>query len=125
MLKAGDALLLPKPGQNTAHLWVLLTDSHPQKGDVLIVNLTTQRPHSDTTVILQPGDHRFVDHPTVVNYADARVVKSDLLESYVKLGTYLPQPALDLSVLRRIQDGLLSSAFTPNKIEKYFRAQMI
>ena len=118
---AGDTLLLPKPGQAVAHLWVLLTNPDASTDEVLVVNLTTQRPHSDTTVILNSGDHPFVQHATVVNFSDARVVKAGLLTAFFSSGTYLPQAPVPATVLQQIQAGLLASPFTPNKCKDYFR----
>jgi hypothetical protein len=120
-MRAGDALLLSKPGQAVAHLWVLLTDPDAATDEVLVVNLTTQRPHSDTTVILNSGDHPFVRHATVVNYFDVRLVKAGLLTAFSNTGNYLPQASLSAPVLQRIQAGLLASSFTPNKFKDYFR----
>ena len=71
MLGLGDTVILPKPGHETEHLWALVTAVDPQNGEAVMVNLTTRRPHSDTTTVLQPGDHPFVDRPTVAFYADA------------------------------------------------------
>ena len=120
-MRAGDALLLPKPGQTVAHLWVLLTDRDAATDEVPVVNLTTQRPHSDTTVILNSGDHPFVQHATVVNFTVARLIKAGLLTAFAHTGAYLPQPPLSDAVLQRIQSGLLASLFTANKFKDYFR----
>jgi hypothetical protein len=54
MLALGDTVLLPKPGQDKPHLWVLVTAVSPQTGDAIIVNFTTERPHSDNE-----GTHLF------------------------------------------------------------------
>ena len=123
-MRAGDALLLPKPGQAVAHLWVLLTDPDVTTDEVLMVNLTTQRPHSDTTVILSSGDHPFVQHATVVNFTDARLGKAALLNTFIHTGTYLPQSPLSEVVLRRIQAGLLASRFTAEKFKDYLRNRL-
>jgi hypothetical protein len=120
-MRAGDSLLLPKPGQTVAHLWVLLTDPDAATDEVLMVNLTTQRPHSDTTVVLKPGDHPFVTHPTVVNFSDARLVKATVMQDYLSRGVYMRQAALSSAVLQRLQAGLLASPFTPNKFKDCFR----
>ena len=123
-MRAGDALLLPKPGQTVAHLWVLLTDRDAATDEVPVVNLTTQRPHSDTTVILNSGDHPFVQHATVVNFSDTRLTKASLMTAYAHTGAYLRQSALSDTVLKRIQAGLLASPFTANKFKDYFRKRL-
>ena len=120
MLALGDTVLLPKPGQDKPHLWVLLTAVNPETGDAIIVNLTTERPHSDKTVVVQPGEHRFVDRPTVVFYADARFVNLVLLDAAVQQGIATQHDALSPALLKRVQAGLLTSALTPTKIKTAF-----
>ncbi len=65
MAGLGDTIILPKPGAEKEHLWVVVTNPDPNTGEVIMVNLTTQRPHSDTTTVLLPGEHPFLDRPTV------------------------------------------------------------
>ena len=47
MLTIGDTVMLPKPGHEKEHLWALITAPDPESGDAVMVNLTTQRPHSE------------------------------------------------------------------------------
>jgi hypothetical protein len=119
MLGLGDTIILPKPGLEKEHLWVLVT-APDSNGTVIMVNLTTQRPHSDTTVILQPGEHPFIDRPTVVFYADARFVEAALLESCVSKGIGRNHSQIEKAVLQKIQNGLLISPLTPQKIKTAF-----
>ncbi len=66
-LKAGSCIFLEKPDKESiSHLWLLLTDPAGDPPKVLMVNLTTYREGVDTTVLLTPDDHSYVDHPTVV-----------------------------------------------------------
>jgi len=122
MLNLGDTVMLPKPGHEKEHLWALITAPDPQSGDAIMVNLTTQRPHSDTTTIIQPGEHSFVDRPTVVFYADARMVNVNRLEEGLRQGLVRQHAALSAELLQRIQNGLFVSRFTPDKIENAFKA---
>ena len=80
MAGLGDSFMLPKPGHDTEHVWVLITRPDPQTHEAIMVNVTTQRPHSDTTTILNDGEHPFVKRPSVIFYADARMVDVRLLE---------------------------------------------
>ena len=121
MLTLGDTVMLPKPGQEKEHLWALITAADPETGDAIMVNLTTQRQHSDTTTIIQPKEHPFVDRPTVVFYADARIVNVNTLEEGLRHGVCRQNAALSAELLRRIQDDLSVSRFTPAKIEKAFK----
>jgi hypothetical protein len=120
MLALGDTVLLPKPGQDQSHLWVLVTAMNPQTGEAIIVNFTTERPHSDRTVVIQPGEHRFVDRRTVVFYADARFAKLTLLDAAVNHGIAIQHDPLTPALLKRVQAGLLASTLTPTKIKTAF-----
>jgi hypothetical protein len=120
MLSLGDTVLLPKPGHDQSHLWALITAVHPQSGEVIIVNFTTQRPHSDTTTVLQAGEHRFVDRPTVVFYADARLASLAALDAALGRGIGKQRDPLNPALLKRVQDGLLRSPFTPAKVRTAF-----
>lgn len=121
MLTVGDTVMLPKPGHEKEHLWALITAPDPKSGDAVMVNLTTQRPHSDTTTIIHAGEHPFVDRPTVVFYADARMVDVKILEEGLRQGLLRQHAALSAEVLQRIQEGLFVSRFTPDKIETAFK----
>ena len=87
-----------------------------------MVSVTTQRPHSDTTTILHVGEHPFVQKPSVIFYADARMVDTRLLDAAVQRGAYHAHAAFQAAVIRKIQAGLLASAFTPKKIKTAYAA---
>lgn len=122
MAELGDSFMLPKPGQTTEHLWVLITKPHPQTWESIMVNVTTQRPHSDTTTLLQAGDHPFVQKPSVIFYADARIVDTRLLDKAWQNGTYQRHAVLEPTVLAKIQVGVAASPFTPKKIKAAYAA---
>ena len=117
MAGLGDSFMLPKPGQETEHLWVLITNPDPATHEAIMVNVTTQRPHSDTTTILNVGDQPFVQKPSVIFFADARLVDTRLLDAAVKRGAYNAHAAFQAGVMLKIQAGLLASMFTPKKIK--------
>lgn len=122
-LNIGDCLILEKPDRySISHLWLVITEPFGSPSRVIIVGLTTQRDGSDTTLVLTPGNHAFVRHPTVVFYADAREVEVNLLERLVALDTSrLHADPCSGDLLSRIRDGLLESSFTPRKIKNSFR----
>jgi hypothetical protein len=123
MANLGDSWMLPKPGQETEHLWVLITRPDPVTREGIMVNVTTQRPHSDTSTILNRGDHPFIQRPSVVLYADARSVDTRLLDQAIVSGAFRAHTAFSGPVLGRIQAGVQTSPFTPRKIkESYAKA---
>lgn len=122
MAGVGDSFMLPKPGQETEHLWVLITNPDPGRREAIMVNVTTQRPHSDTTTILKVGDHPFIQKPSVIFYADTRMVNTGLLDAAVTRGACQPHAQFQDTVLRRIQSGVIASPLTPKKIKIAFTA---
>lgn len=116
MAGLGDSFMLPKPGQETKHLWVLITNPDPATHEALMVNLTTQRPHSDTTTILNVGEHPFVQKPSVIFYADARLVDTRLLDAAVQRGGCGTHAPVAPPVMLRIQAGIVTSPLTPRRI---------
>jgi len=40
MAGLGDTIILPKPGAEKEHLWILVTNPDPQTGEAIMVNLT-------------------------------------------------------------------------------------
>lgn len=119
MLKAGQTLLLPKPGQTTPHLWVVVVAPDPASHETVLVNLTTLRSHSDNTVVLQPGDHPFVQHTTVVFFADARIVEAKAIAAALKSGIFQSHQDCSAPLLLRIQHGLFASPHTPQKVKTF------
>lgn len=122
MAALGDTFMLPKPGQETKHLWVLITNPNPATHEALMVNLTTQRPHSDRTTILQIGDHPFVQKPSVLFYADARLVDTRRLDDAVQRGACGTHAPFQRSIMTRIQAGVGASPLTPRKIKTAYAA---
>ena len=117
MAGLGDSFMLPKPGQETEHVWVLITNPDPASHEAIMVKVTTQRPHSDTTTILNVGDHPFVQKPSVIFYADARTVDTRLLDAAVQRGACHAHVAFQAAVILKIQAGLLASTLTPKRIK--------
>jgi hypothetical protein len=122
MAGLGDSFMLPKPGHETEHLWVLITQPDPGTHEAIMVSVTTQRPHSDTTTILDVGDHPFVRKASVIYYADARVVDTRLLDAAVQRGAFAAHAAFQAVVIARIQAGVAASPFTPRKIKIAYTA---
>jgi hypothetical protein len=122
MAGLGDSFMLPKPGQETEHLWVLITNPDPVTHDAIMVSVTTQRPHSDTTRILNVGDHPFLQKPSVIFYADTRIVNTDLLDAAVTRGACHAHVVFQAPVIRRIQSGVTASPLTPKKIKTAYAA---
>jgi hypothetical protein len=112
---------MPKVSGDIRHLWIVLTEPEGQPLEVVIVNLTKNKPLADTTCILSPGDHTFIKVETVVHYADARKVPAEPLHALTKLTSYDFHDDCSEELLERIQRGLLASKSTPKGIKAYCR----
>ena len=104
----------------TAHLWVVLT-TPDALGQVLLINFTTLRPHSDCTVVIQPGEHPYVVHATVAHFADARLTAAPSIEAAIASGLFRTHQDCSPDLLNRLLAGTLASPHTPEKIKRYLR----
>ena len=120
MLKRGDTLLVAKHPDATPHLWILVTDPDAN-GDVVIVNVTDFRNHSDQTIVLKEGDHPFIRKDSVVLYSDSQVVTVSSLMNALnsRLGICSQRECCSEQLLQRIRSGIFASDFTPNKIIEF------
>jgi len=117
----GDAIRFSSYGESTPHLYVVVTPPDGNPPQVVIVNLTSKRRHSDTTVVLRPTHHPFLDRETVVNFNKARIVRVETLMHRIEDGIAEAREAFSEDVLKVIQKGVLQSKRTPLHIQKYCR----
>jgi hypothetical protein len=101
------------------HLWIVITEPEPPGYECVIVNVTTQRKNSDSTVVLRRKDHPSIDHDSVVRFSDARIVDSRDLDGVFKAGRASARATCSLAVLQRIQQGVIDSIFSPKKIVSF------
>jgi hypothetical protein len=93
------------------------------KGDplqVIICNVTTRRPHSDPTTVLNVGDHSFIQHESVIYYARASMIRYTNVELVFRHGRSL-EP-LKPDVLARVQAGLIASPHTPDDMINFYES---
>src|SRR5437867_1530140 len=116
---SGRMLLLSEPPLHRPHLWIVLTDPDGSPPEVVAVMLRTVAGFTDDTLVLQPGDHPFVKHPTSVHYSTARRFRvSAILEAMQGGRCHLREDASP-DLLQRARAGLIGSPFTVNAIRDY------
>lgn len=121
MLGPGDTFYIPSPGTLTAHLWIVLTDVD-QDGKAICVNITTKKDHSDTTTILQPGAHPFIEKESVAYYNKADWLDMKQLDLALSGGTMVPcsqRETCSMELLHRLRCGLLKSRMTKKRIKDH------
>jgi hypothetical protein len=121
MLNCGDTFLTADEDEDW-HLWVVITP--PSEGEVVTVSVTTRRNRSETLVVLQPGDHPFIRHQSVVAYSFSRVRMVEDIEAAIASGAAKQREAVSHELLIRIRGGLVDSEFTPNGVRHFYQSVM-
>lgn len=115
-LRIGGSFLEVLPDR--PHLWFVCTQPD-EAGDVVILNVTSLKLWTrDRTCELQPGDHPFIRHASVVSYGRGRLARLLSLETSLASGVFRPQPAASPEVLVRIRDGALVSPYIPGDVRR-------
>ena len=124
--KAGTTVLMPLDRiALTPHLWVFLCDPHGDPPKSIIVMITTKRSESDTTCVLDKGDHPFIRHASVIRYEDADIFKTENFVRLVKQDRAKFKEPMSPIVLKKIQDGILKSRYTPKKVKNFWQDVML
>lgn len=124
-MEAGDTFIFVERGIDAhRHLWAVISDPLIDvAAPVVIVSFTTYKKGKDGTCILQPGDHPFIKHCTVVNYRGAVDVSNSGLEGCANNSSLVLQGRLKPPVLERIREGAAVSPFIPEGCRKILSDQ--
>ena len=118
----GDTFLINYPNHPNEHLFVIITQIDSKTGLFVVVSIeTASNKRSENTVFLLPGDHPFIRHRSSVAYRMATTMDVARLAQMVACGQAIPREHMNIEIVKRITDGLLSSKSTPNHIKEYFR----
>jgi hypothetical protein len=119
-MNAGDTFLAGEDEDEKLHLRIVATPPNAS-GEVAVVSLTTRRRHSESLVTLHPGDHPFVQHESVIAFGYSEINTVKRIEQAIASGKARKRAPVSAELLRRIQDGLLDSDFTPNGVRQFVR----
>lgn len=122
MLKCGDTFLKDDENQEKFHLWIVVTP--PVGGEIVTVCLVTATKYYERLVVLNQGDHEFITHESAIGYRHSTIRQVDDIEAAIQAGKAKMRSPISPGILKRIQDGLLDSDFTPNGVRFYFRQVM-
>ena len=122
-MHAGDTFFIPTPDNPIRHPWIVLTDPDPD-GRAVCVNVTSLGDHiADTTVVLDTGDHPFIEKRSVVLYAKAAMLDLRAIDAMLSLPgsrtTWKRFDSCSPDLLERVRRGLLASKHTKRAIKGY------
>jgi hypothetical protein len=115
-MRSGDTFLMEPWSGGKRHLWVVVTEPDSESFECVIVSIATLRGNCDQTVVLQPGDHPFIRHPSVVFFADARIVDARRLDQAIAAGKCERHQPCSSELLAEVCKGIITSPHTPQKV---------
>jgi hypothetical protein len=104
----GTAIKLEWLGFAT-HLWIVVSDVHPEKNVVLLFNLTDLDNYPTCCCILNPGEHEYIKKPTAVRYFSPKLWNPQLLAEKIKDGTFKQYQDASEALLEKIVAGAYNS----------------
>lgn len=118
-LAIGDTFLLSTP-PNDKHLFIVIALT--QNGKYICVNITSKRNNSDTSCVLERGDHPFIRHDSIINYKKAREIHPAAIQNQIDRGNCRQYQRISPSVLNKIQQGGITSTRLKNKYKNYLNS---
>lgn len=120
MLSCGDTFLTGDGDDDNFHLWIIITP--PNEGEVVTVCVVTAHKRSERLVVLNKGDHPFIDHESVIAYRYSKIrVVADIEAAFVTGAAKKREPVTG-DILKKAQGCLVESDFTPNGVRHYFKS---
>jgi hypothetical protein len=119
---AGRTFIYPDGG--IPHLWIVVTEPSGAPPEVAIVSISSDKPGKDGTVKLGPGDHPFIRKPSVVFYADTRLMPVHVIVSEVQNAQADFHADCSEDLLDRVRQGVLASPATPRRMKEYVRGRI-
>lgn len=125
MLPVGSTFLIPTPPfYEIKHLFILIAVEQKTNSG-LIVNFTTARDGCDRSCVLRPGEHRFLTHESVINYADSKIIDLSVLERALYKNSIKPHDHVSSELLEKVQSFAVESNAIPLKNLKFLSDYMI
>jgi hypothetical protein len=88
-----------------AHLWVVVSEPHKSRNDVLAFNLTDRIHYPTCPCILHPHDHPKITKPSAVRYFAPKFWEAHTLIARIKDGTFIQYQNASSAVVNKIIDG--------------------
>jgi hypothetical protein len=120
-MRPGDTFITASPGTEVEHLWIVVTKPGSD-GTAVCVNVTSAENSPDGTTQIEPGEHPFITHSSVVEYRRAKIVDIKGVEKILDDGDEAPirierHKPCSSELMKRVRKGILGSEYTSNKIK--------
>ncbi len=126
--QAGDTFFVrDKVGTDKGHLYVVLCAPYGKPLLVLALRFNTAQYDSDNTLILHPGDHPFINRPTVVSFHSLKKLEVEKLLHLERLNMpdmFERKAPVSSELLERIIEGAKKSEDTPELILAELKVQL-
>ena len=101
-----------------AHLWIVVSDPHPEDNRVLAFNLTDAVHYPSSRCILEPGEHPKIVIRSAVRYFSPKIWDANILLGLINCGTIEQFSNATECMIRKIIDGAYEDD-TPDNCLKY------
>jgi hypothetical protein len=118
-MDCGDAFMIEDDDETKEHLHVVLTRPTTD-GEVITVPICTRYRWSETLLCVEPGEHPFIKHPSVVSYRHARIRKCAVIARAIECGKARSMERVSDKLLTRMQRAILDSDFVTNEVRAFF-----
>ena len=123
-MTAGEVFLLKKVD---SHIYFIVhrfkkksSKGSKTSNGIVLLNFTTYEENKDCACIITPEEYPCLDHKSVIAYRYGEIVMDDAITRLERNIRHFFNP-LGKSLLKIIQQGALSSRYTPNKIKDILR----
>ena len=120
---SGDVFIPCDDSIQNPHIHIVISDSDVDPNNLLIISVTTLKVGREQSCILEPIDHPFIQHSSIINYGEAKIVSADDLSWNIKLNKIEQLKPIDANVLNRIRKGAENSIFLPEGCRKFLILQ--
>lgn len=108
-------------GTFNRHLRIVITDPDKDSNQVVVSITTLRFPNSqDTSCILEPGEHKFIKHRSVVDFRRTTIMSFLDIFNGLQKGVLVDMGDISEELLRKIQQAAQASKYIPADIKKLF-----
>jgi len=123
MLNCGDTFLIgTDEDAEDLHLQIITTP--PKEGEVVTVCVVSAHKRSERSVVLNEGDHEFITHESVIEFKWSKIRYVTDIEAAIANGGAKTRAPIAPEILKKAQNWLVESDFTPNGVRHYFKEVM-